>query len=153
MIDAISGAWAGLTAAKDITKALVDIKEMAAVTSKALELNGVILGVQDKLFEARTERDEQQARIRELEKKLEKLETWEQEKQRYQLYELAESTYVYRVKPDSQGSEPMHDLCPNCYEQGIKSILQSAGIKGFFYAFFCPRCRSDFRGDPIEISI
>lgn len=155
MFDSIAGAYSGLTAAKDIIKTMLDIKEAAAVSTKALELNGVILDVQDKLFNARTEREDMQSRIRELEQKVTELNNWESVKQRYQLHPLAPGTWVYRLKSSEQPAEPEHDICPNCYELGSKSILQAGGSTGggWHHSFMCPRCKTTYRGEEIPFSI
>ena len=142
----ITGLFGSLKTAAEITQGLLALKTDAAVSAKVVELNGVISDVQQRLFAAQADYATLTSRIRELEAEVADFKNWEQEKQRYQLHELAPGTLVRRIKPAMQGTEPMHDLCPNCYEQGIKSILQRASSKGFFHNFCCPRCKSEFQG-------
>ncbi|WP_153013323.1 hypothetical protein [Aquitalea pelogenes] len=126
MIDWITGAYSGLTAAKDITKALIEIKEAAAVSGKALELNAVILDVQDKLFNARNEREDLQRQIKELESKLASVESWEETKSRYQLVSIHDGCHVYienGQEPDLHSPPPYY--CPTCFLNRNLVILQS----------------------------
>ncbi|MBK0583167.1 hypothetical protein GZ057_27685, partial [Klebsiella pneumoniae] len=46
MMDWIAGAYGGIKAATDITQGMLTLKTDAAVTSKVVELNGVLLGLQ-----------------------------------------------------------------------------------------------------------
>lgn len=150
MMDLIAGAFGTLKTASEITQGLLALKTDAAVSSKAVELNRVIADVQHQLFAAQTDYAALSGRIRELEADIVKFKNWEQEKQRYQLHPLAEGTLVYRVKPEMKDSEPVHDICPNCYEQGIKSILQKTQKTAGHHAFSCPGCKHIFLAEKIN---
>jgi hypothetical protein len=50
---------------------------------------------------------------------------WDAEKGRYELKEVGPGAFARAVKPDVQGSDPMHYICPTCYEQGKKTPLQA----------------------------
>lgn len=152
MMDAIAGAFATLKSAADITQGLLSLKTDAAVSTKVVELNRVIAEVQSQLFSAQADYATVLGRVRDLEAQVLNLEDWAHEKQRYQLHELVPGTLVYRIKPDMQGTEPMHDLCPRCYQEGIKSILQAAGIKEGHHVFHCPepKCGAVFLGARYE---
>ncbi|MGC0151204.1 hypothetical protein ACPRNU_01940 [Chromobacterium vaccinii] len=146
MFAELTAAASTLKAAADITQALLALKTDAAVSAKVVELNGVIANVQQQLFQAQADYTAIQSRLKELEADIEKFQNWEQEKQRYQLHQLTEGTVVYRIKPDMQGSEPVHNLCPNCYQNGVKSILQKYGIQHGHHSVTCPNpnCRAVF---------
>jgi len=147
MMDVITGAFGGLKTAAELTQGLLALKTDAAVSAKVIELNGVISGVQQQLFTAQADYSTLSSRIRELEAEVANFKNWEEEKQRYQLHQLAPGTLVYRVKPTMQGSEPNHDLCPNCYEHGVKAILQYSGYEKGHKSFSCPRCKALFLGE------
>ena len=147
MMDLISGAFTTLKTAADITQALVALKTDAAVSAKAVELNGVIFSVQQQLFAAQNEHAALVNQIRDLESQIANLKNWAQEKERYQLQEVTRGTFVYRIKPEMKGEEPSHDLCANCYAQGVKSIVQYAGSKGWVRNYSCPRCKAHFMGE------
>lgn len=147
MMDAVAGAFSALKGAADITQGLLALKTDAAVTSKAVELNRIIFEVQQQLFTSQAEHAALQSKVRELESQVVNLKRWEQEKERYELYEFAPGTFVYRVKPSMQGTEPPHDICPNCYEKGVKSILQKAGDEDSYPVHACPHCGAKYLGE------
>lgn len=150
MMDMIAGAFGTLKTASEITQGLLALKTDAAVSAKAVELNRVIFEVQQQLFNAQTDYAAVLAHVSQLEAEIAKFKNWEQEKERYELYQLTIGTLVYRIKPSMQGSEPIHHICPNCYEQGIKSILQYSAIKNLHSSYSCPRCKATFLGTPVN---
>ncbi|HRQ57649.1 MAG TPA: hypothetical protein PLN31_09530 [Azoarcus taiwanensis] len=152
MIDAITGAFTGIKAAAEVTQGLLALKTDAAVSAKAVELNRVIFDVQQQLIAIQADYAAVVARERDLEAQIGKLKDWAHDKQRYELHELAPRTLVYRVKPGMKGAEPMHDLCPRCYQEGIKSILQAAGVKEGCHALKCPepKCGAVYLGERCE---
>lgn len=153
MMDTIAGAFSGLKAASEITQGLIALKTDAAVSSKAVELNRVIFDVQQQLFSSQTERTALQSRIRELEAEVMKLENWKNEQQRYELKELAPGTLVYRLKPTMENGEPVHDLCPHCYQKGVKSILQKNGVDRHHHSWLCPDCKTIFLGERVVMKV
>lgn len=143
MIDAISGAWSGLTAAKDIAKGLMDLKEMAAVNSKAVELTGVILDIQDKLYNARTERDDLQRRIQELEAKLANADAWEQQKSRYRLATISDGCHIYLENGlELNQKNPPPYQCPTCFGNKELTLLQASGGSLSHRYYVCPKCQT-----------
>lgn len=146
MMDIIAGAYNTLKGAAEIAQGLLTLKTDAAVSAKAVELNRVIGDVQQQLFTVQADHATMAGRIREIEAEIVRVKDWSNEKERYELHELAPGTLTYRVKPSMRDSEPVHDICPNCYEDSIKSILQDSGIKESHHMLWCPRCKSEYRG-------
>ncbi|WP_426330294.1 hypothetical protein O0081_12090 [Pseudomonas aeruginosa] len=136
MMDWIAGAYGGIKAATDITQGMLTLKTDAAVTSKVVELNGVLLGLQGQLNAAHAEHTGLTARIRELEAEIAKYIRWEEESARYTLTATEFGTFIYRIKPECQGDEPAHSLCVKCFNEGVKSVLQRHNS---IYVN-CPRC-------------
>jgi len=153
MMDMIAGAFGTLKTASEITQGLLTLKTDAAVSAKAVELNRVIFEVQQQLFNAQTDYAAVLARVRDLEAEIAKCRDWEKEKDRYQLHALAPDTWVMRLRPVFQNSEPVHDLCPNCFEDGHKSYLQGCGTTHGRHAFQCNKCGSSFLGSTATYSI
>lgn len=144
MIDAISGAWSSLSAAKDIAKGLMDIKEAAAVNTKAVELTSAILDIQDKLFLARTERDTLQARIRELEAKLAEADDWEAQKSQYRLVSIHDGCHVYienGQEPNRLNPPPYY--CPTCFINRQLVTLQSPTRTAIRRHYKCAVCETE----------
>lgn len=150
MIDSIAGAFSALKGAAEITQGLLSLKTDTAVSTKVVELNRIIAEVQHQLFAAQADYAAAVGREHDLKTKIVQLENWAHEKERYQLHQLAAGTLVYRIKPAMQVTEPVHDLCPNCYQDGVKSILQNAGMRGSHQAVRCPRCDTVYLGEYVE---
>ena len=151
MMDWIGGAYSGIKAATDITQSMLTLKTDAAVTTKVVELNGVLLGLQSQLNTAHAEHSTLTSRIRDLEAEIAHFKRWEQEKERYQLHQFPTGTLAYLIKPEVQGSEPAHYICSACYQNGIKSLLQACE-DGWFKAFKCHPCGSVIRTEKIPDS-
>lgn len=147
MMDWIAGAYQGVKTARDMAKGLADLNTDVAVKTRAHELLDVILDVYDKLFEAQTQRTALTSRIAELEEENRRHKDWVAEKSRYALHQIEGGGYVYRLKPAHQSTEPSHDLCPSCYEDSIKSILQYKGYVSGHKAYTCKRCSTEVLGE------
>ena len=59
-----------------------------------------------------------------LQQALKEKEQWENESKRYELYKARTGDLVYVLKQDEANNQPIHAICTQCYENGIKSILQ-----------------------------
>ncbi|HEZ3759431.1 TPA: hypothetical protein WID98_000474 [Neisseria meningitidis] len=149
----ISNAFIGLKEAGSLLKGFNQLKTEAEVAQKTIELNQIIAGIQTDLFEAQSSYTAAISRIDELEKELVAVKNWSTEKQRYQLYELAPGSFVYRLKTEMANSEPIHDICPQCYEQGVKSILQFNGYEGAFHKYPCSRCQTIILGERLKSDV
>ena len=80
----------------------------------------------------------------ELEKKLVEYQQWDRTASQYSLKALKSGAYVYTPNESNQSPNPMHWICPKCYGDRKKSILQ------FLYDFdrghhaYCPECKGRF---------
>lgn len=146
MMDWVMGAYSGIKAATDITQSMLTLKTDAAVTSKVIELNGVLLGLQGQLNSAHTEHTVLGNRIRELEAEIAKFVSWEHEKTRYDLHQSETGTFAYKVKAEVIGAGPAYCICANCYEKGVKALLQACR-DGYYNALKCHNCDSLIRTD------
>ncbi|ACA57723.1 TPA: hypothetical protein RQ837_006418 [Pseudomonas aeruginosa] len=151
MMDWIAGAYGGIKAATDITQSMLTLKTDAAVTTKVVELNGVLLGLQSQLNSAHADQTTLTRRIGELEAEIAQFKRWEQEKERYQLHQTEAGGLVYRIKPEVQGTEPLHYICADCYQKGIKTILQPC-FDGCYKALRCHPCKSVVHAEKIPDS-
>jgi len=144
MMDWVMGAYSGIKAATDITQSMLTLKTDAAVTTKVIELNGVLLGLQGQLNAAHTEQSTLAGRVRQLETELEKFACWEQEKQRYSLHQFPTGTLAYKIKPESRGDEPEHCICSTCFQKGVKSLLQARRDINYDW-LGCQACNTEIR--------
>ena len=137
----VSETIAGLSAIKtafDMTKALKDINDAAI-------RNAAVIDLQEKILSAREAQTALLERIEDLEAQLDTFKTWAAEKQRYQLRDFGGGTFAFELNPQEANGEPMHRLCPTCFEKKQKSILQSRGRDAWKRDMFkCNACGTEF---------
>jgi hypothetical protein len=142
-ITAIAQALGAFKALKDIGEATIGLANAAAFRERQIEFQGKIIDAQGALMALQEERSTLLERISQLEEEMARLEAWEAEKQRYELQDISsgQGSSAYVVKPSMQGTEPLHCICANCYEDGKKSILQRTSvIAPEANSLYCPRC-------------
>lgn len=135
MFAELVAATESLKVAGQIAVGLIDLKTTTEVQSKAIELNQKILAAQHELFAANTAQAALIERVRDLESEITRMKDWETEKNRYQLATPYIGCLVYALKKAMSNGEPPHYICTRCYENGKRSILQTA--PGAMNAYFC----------------
>ena len=147
MVDIIASfqaAATSLSAASEITKAILGMREEAKIHAKVIELRAAIMDAQSSTLSAQASSLAQIGRIRELEQRIVQMENWEREKQRYQLHQVRPGVLTYTLKQGMEAGEPPHQLCAKCYQDGIKSILQEEQLAvGRTHLLLCHRCDSE----------
>jgi hypothetical protein len=134
----VSEVYAGLSAFKamfDMAKGLKDINDAAI-------RNGAVIELQEQILSAQQQQSELFELVRTLEAEVANFETWKTEKERYELKELApHGVYAYAIKESARGPEPKHWICPDCYENRQKSVLQQVTrVPGRADVRLCQRC-------------
>ncbi len=141
----IAGAVSSLKTASEIVKGLVDVRDQAVFTSKAIELQRIIV---DALASAATAQSEQISlveQIRGLQSEISNFNNWESTATRYHLKDMGGSTFAYELKDGNAEVEPIHLACPRCFEKKTRSVLQF--VERNYYQrdkYKCPECQSDF---------
>lgn len=110
-------------------------KELMVVYDSLVALSGEILSLQVQKAELSDVK-------RKLEQRLAEYDDWEKTKSRYVLEEFHPGLFVYALKKEFQGDEPLHYLCPACMEKRQKGILSKTRAKGSVYQ--CPICKVFF---------
>jgi hypothetical protein len=123
-ITAIAQGFGALKALKDIGEAMIGVANVAAFRERQIEFQQRIIDAQNAIFTMQEEHSALISKVGELEEKITHLKAWDAEKERYKLTEVGLGAFAYVVKPEMQGSEPEHLICPTCYERANKSILQ-----------------------------
>jgi len=146
MVDmtAISIVSTSLKTAADITKAMIGLRDASLIQGKIIELQGVILSAQQGALTTQSDQFALLERVRDLERKVTDLEAWDAEKKRYELKDVGTGSLAYVVKEDARGTEPVHQICPACYQHGRKSILQPQA-KNMQQLLVCSECKAEFR--------
>lgn len=150
MVDmsAIATALSSLAAAKDIAQAMIGLRDSAAFQGKLIEFQSKLIDANNAAFAAQEERSALLQQIRDLEAKVAKLETWETEKQRYELKQFRQGGFAYQLKQERRAAEPPHYICPNCYQEGRKSILQGRESHSFGWSHTCHSCKLEVDSNP-----
>lgn len=140
---AIQGAISSLKTAAEISKSIMEMKNMTEVQGKVIELQSALLEAQNCALTATASQFELQEKVRELEAKLKERDDWEKEKSRYQLvspWQGPAKTYALR-ESHSNGEEP-HLVCSSCFHKKEKVILNPIKNKEGWVQMVCPVCRS-----------
>jgi len=155
MIELFASAYGSAKAALDIAEGYVSLKTETARNEAVINIQRSVLEYQRTIGMAEREYAAGLKRIDALEAEIVRLKDWSAEKQRYELADAGNGCLAYRLKAGMGDGEPPHWLCPNCYEDGKKSILQPQKHPGLSETLDCPRCqtrllvrgRSDFLTD------
>jgi len=124
MIMDISTSLAALKSMAEFAKLIISSKVDAAVREKAIELQSIIISLNSDMFSMQAQYGAVLQANQALEQKIAELEQWETEAARYELKEIVPAVFVYAIKPESATAEPSHWICPDCYQNKRKSILQ-----------------------------
>jgi hypothetical protein len=144
-IGTIASAIGSLKAAGDIAKAMSGLHDAQVIQAKVIELQGVILAAQTNALAAQSDQLTLLEEIRTLKAKMAELEAWNAQKKRYQLQDFGGGTFAYALKPEEAQGEPMHRICPACYEKGHRSVLQFQFRNAAHQdKYNCPSCKTEF---------
>lgn len=128
-----------------MAKGFLDLKSMAEVQGKVIELQSAILAAQSSALAANADQAAMAEEIRKLREQLALAEAWDQEKQRYQLIALEPGIFAYTLRQAAAGLEPPHWVCARGFNAGVKYILQN---QGDFYGaseYLCNGCNSKIK--------
>ena len=124
---------------KSILSTIKDVNlksQLNDLYDKILELQTGLLTTQTSYFALINENNE-------LKQELNKIRGWELEKSKYKLTEISEGKLIYLYKKQNDSDDPTHGICPQCFPQNMKSILQKfASPDGSFdkYGYRCYSC-------------
>ncbi len=139
--------FTSLKAITDLAKFFIDARDTSVVRVKAIELQREIMTAQQGALTAQLAQSALLKQVNELEAQVANLKAWDTEKQKYQLTQVRPqgapggSAFVYALNKNVSSTEPDHSICPNCYEDGKKSVLQSVSLQiGHVVIVCCHRC-------------
>jgi hypothetical protein len=143
-LSSIQSAYSALQSAGQIVKAMLELRDAQLLSEKARELSGFIIAAQSQTLEVQAKLSTAVEEVRELKERLMQMQNWETEKARYELKEVATGRFAYAIRETQRGMEPPHCLCANCYERGLKSILQEEHLAhGRTHLLVCHACKAD----------
>lgn len=138
----IQGTVASLKAASDLARGFLDLKSIADVQGRVIELQSVILSAQTDALAANSQQSAMAEDIRKLRQQIADMEAWAAERERYALTALEPGIFVYALMKDAAArGEPPHWLCAHCFGTGAKVVLQSEGDWYGATEHHCPSCK------------
>ena len=144
----ISVTATAITAAKELGKAAMGLRDFNQVAVAMSQINEQLLKAQDSLFTHNSQLAQLQSQYFEATQKLRELEETVRQRGRYSLFELATGNFVYRVNVapeaghmgDPTLTEPLHYLCQPCFDKGVKGVLGLVKL-GRLSHHICPLCK------------
>jgi len=124
MLAEIVTAYGGLKAAAEITQGLLKLQTDAAVSTKVVELNGLIAGVQGDIFGLQTKIADIDEENRTLRRELDEIASWEATKAQHELYQFQTGSVAFVPKPEQSGYGVKPFFCASCFYAGKLSPLQ-----------------------------
>jgi len=134
-----------LKTAIDIGKTVKEINDISQVRDKVIEMQELILSAQSSAMAAQTQLFEVLQDNAELKRKAAAIDEWAATASRYQLRDFGAGTFAYELKPEDANGEPQHRLCPTCFEQRKRSLLQFIGHTASSQDYYkCIPCAQDY---------
>ena len=128
-----------ISLARESSSKGVDSEYAESLSSLTADMYEAIMDARIETLAAQEMQAKQANKIRELEMTIRDNDNWEAEKARYVLVECG-GLFVYKLREDTvRRDEPMHYICPHCYENRDKSILQGYGM-----GHYCLNCKGKF---------
>ena len=138
MLNEIQAAFAALHSATQLVGTLSSLHTEARVTEAVSEITQRLIEAQTAVMNANKRIVELEDSERHARQKLMDLENWQDEAERYHLHEVVPGIFFYAIKDTHRGSDPFHYLCPNCFVNQRKSLMQRPTNASLEY--HCPAC-------------
>jgi hypothetical protein len=151
MIEQIAGAIAVAKNSFDLLKTLNNVTTDEKVRSAVFEIQDQLLSLQQKMFEANAQYEEQGERLKALQKELDSKNKWEEESAKYQIHHPSDGMTVFRLKDEHNSSGGEIWACPACFGNQKISFLNRP-IKGYLN-FKCHPCGFEIQPERAEISV
>ena len=143
MITEITGGLAAANHAYKTAKGILELKTQTEINSAVIEIQRNIIDVQQQLSEAQRRYDEVSDQKKAAEAALAARDDWERTAAQYKLTEVIPGVLLYKII--SPTGEPDHYICPHCFQQRTKSILQRWGRE-----VHCQSCKLEIWVEPPE---
>lgn len=142
---AISSSGDFLKSALNTVKEIQKIKEDYAVKEKIYELLDKLYIAKHQVMDLQDLLQEAKNYITELDNKIGRASNWDNDKNNYEVYLPQNSTVVYRFKISEDSNDNPHYLCPKCFEENKKCIIQHSATRKGYILMSCSTCDSGYR--------
>lgn len=144
MIDLFASAYGSAKAAYEIAEGYIALKTATERNEAVIAIQRSVLEYQRTISLAEREYATSLKQIDALEAEISRLKDWSAEKNRYALQDTGQGSLAYRLKDGVVPPEPGHWICPNCYQDGKKSILKHEKLEiGRVETLVCHSCGFD----------
>lgn len=144
LAQSITAAIQGVNASIDLVKTGLGAKEAAAVMRVEADLLYRLTDVIGQLAQAKDAQAALQDELREAKAAIRRRKEFAAQRKRYALRQIGPQTYAYCLKPEAAGDEPPHCVCPRCFDDGIRAILQKARDDYRTTWLKCLHCGAEF---------
>ena len=143
-IAAIQSIITGLKVATGLVKGILETKNAIEVQGKIVELEAALLEVHINAISATTAQLELLAQVGALKEQLNAFNDWDEQGQRYTLVcPWKDAAQVYALRKASSDGEVAHFLCPNCFHEKYRVILnQVITTANRYVSLVCPSCKA-----------
>lgn len=145
IVSTIAGVTSLITSISGFVKTVAEKSNDSSLQSQAIDLNSKIIELQQLVLSIQVSNQEIVLRNNQLEKEKIELLNWESEKAKYELTKWRSDVFVYSLKSDDNTSEPPHNICPKCYSEHKKSIIQFHKNYPPSKIYICHTCKSEFK--------
>lgn len=147
----IAGALSGITSSLGLARTALAVNDFVVANTAITDTLQKLIDLQTQIIASNGAFMELQKQHAALTQLVRKLEEESSDRARYSLFELSPGVFVYRanVAPQTAGSsdprdpEPVHYLCPRCFDQKVKSVLQTYRKVGVL-SIDCVSCKNRF---------
>jgi hypothetical protein len=136
----VDGLTTSLNAVAEITKAMKDVGDASEIPTKIYELAKEIMTAQSCALAVQAEQFDLAQSKRNLEEEILRLKAWNTERYRYQLQSVGPGANAYVVKHTMRGSEPVHWICADCFQNGKKRFLNESHSDVHHVYHKCAEC-------------
>lgn len=127
----------------NIAKAAIQARDESKRNEALTELNGALAELTVRHLEIAQKQQALLEQNEDLKNKIVAYDKWEQEKTRYRLENVGAGAIVRSLNPAHAAGEPLHWLCPHCYESRKKGFFQSHGRTYNHYK--CATCGAEIQ--------
>jgi hypothetical protein len=133
-------AYASGEAAVNIVQGILSLKSETAKNQAIIDIQRHVAETQRALIAAEQDNLARLKEVDALETKIGEMENWTAQKQNYELDDTGTGGLAYRLKDGVQPPEKSHWICPQCYEDGKRSIMHPEALPGRCDTLNCNRC-------------
>ncbi|WP_422004914.1 hypothetical protein [Pyruvatibacter mobilis] len=125
-------------------KAALDIAQGMSNLNKDAEFNLRSIELQQKIIEAQQAAMQSNERQSLLQRQVDELRDAKADLSRYRLVDHGDETFAYELKDGDASGDPPHKICPRCFMNNKKSVLQFVQRQNGQRKYECPECGVDF---------